>query len=210
MKTETRLVNLEDTGFEVRASDDGGDGVTLVGYGARFDSLSQDLGGFREKIDPTAFNRTLKNQKDILITLNHNVDQLLGRTAAGTARVAVDDFGLRYEVDLPGTSTGRDVEILTQRGDLFGSSFTFSLPEAGDSWERVDGEAIRTLNEVRLHELGPVASPAYLDTTVAVRSFGELVAAEESESEVSAEISEGDETRETTLSPNAVLLRFKR
>jgi HK97 family phage prohead protease len=173
MSKETRILSADGAPLEVRTDESGA--TTLVGYGAVFNSLSQDLGGFREKISPTAFNRTIQNQKDILATLNHNVDALLGRTSAGTLRIGVDDIGVRYEVDLPDTSAGRDVATLASRRDLFGSSFTFSITKGGDSWEKTDdGQRIRTLEEVRLYELGPVVSPAYLDTTVALRSLESL------------------------------------
>ena len=203
---ETRV--LSET-LEVREAEDGS--RTLVGYGAVFNSFSQDLGGFREKIDPKAFNRTVQNQKDILVTVNHNVDRLLGRTAAGTARVSIDDVGVRYEVDLPDTADGRDAETLASRGDLFGSSFTFSVAKGGDKWEKdEEGRRIRTLNEVRLYELGPVVSPAYLDTSVALRSMEDLD--EEADSDGSAgEESEEDGARdEHTPNPDTARIRFRR
>ena len=189
-QNETRVLGAEAVGIEIRAADDGG--RTLVGYGAVFGKRSQDLGGFQEVISPGAFNRTIKNTKDVLVTLNHDVGALLGRTGAGTARLSVDDVGVRYEVDLPSTSAGKDVEILASRGDLFGSSFTFSVPPKGEAWSKDDdGVRVRTLNEVRLYELGPVVSPAYLDTTVALRSM-------DSVEEVPEEEEESISTRETT------------
>lgn len=192
---ETRVATES---FEVR-SEDGRN--TLVGYGAVFGKRSQDLGGFREVIDPKAFNRTVNNDNDVLVTMNHDVNFLLGRTGAGTARVSVDEVGVRYEVDLPDTTTGADVRALAERGDLFGSSFTFSIPKDGDTWERdEDGTRVRTLTEVRLYELGPVVSPAYLDTSVAVRSLEEAEAAEVS---VDEEDDAVEEARvEPTLSPS--------
>lgn len=192
---ETRIATES---FEVR-SEDGRN--TLVGYGAVFGKRSQDLGGFREVIDPKAFNRTVNNDNDVLVTMNHDVNFLLGRTGAGTARISVDEVGVRYEVDLPETTTGADVRALAERGDLFGSSFTFSIPKDGDRWERdEDGTRIRTLTEVRLFELGPVVSPAYLDTTVAVRSLEDHEAAEVSVEEDEGEAEEARD--EPTLSPS--------
>lgn len=192
---ETRVATES---FEVR-SEDGRN--TLVGYGAVFGKRSQDLGGFREVIDPKAFNRTVNNDNDVLVTMNHDVNYLLGRTGAGTARVSVDEVGVRYEVDLPDTTTGADVRALAERGDLFGSSFTFSIPKDGDTWRRDDdGTRVRTLTEVRLYELGPVVSPAYLDTTVAMRSLEDVEAAEVSDDEDGDVMEEARD--EPTLSPS--------
>jgi hypothetical protein len=194
---ETRILDSVD--FEVRADEETGT-RTLVGYGAVFGKLSQDLGGFREVIEPAAFNRTVQNNKDILVTMNHNVDQLLGRSGAGTARISVDEVGVRYEVDLPDTATGRTVEVLASRGDLFGSSFTFSVPDKGATVEKdEDGRKLRRLHEVRLYELGPVVSPAYLDTTVALRSIESYVDTEEEEDRSQEE--EEEETRTPVHSP---------
>jgi HK97 family phage prohead protease len=218
MENETRVIDLSNVPMELRADDDGN--RTLTGYGAVFGKRSQDLGGFEEVIAPDAFNRTIKNQKDILVTLNHDVGSLLGRSAAGTARISVDEVGVRYEVDLPDTTTGRDVEVLAQRGDLFGSSFTFSVTPKGDSWSKDDdGTRVRTLNEVRLYELGPVVSPAYLDTTVALRSYEiqEAREIEEEDRETQAEptlpivddVVEETQAKPTLLAP-AYLLSMKR
>jgi HK97 family phage prohead protease len=194
---ETRVATES---FEVR-SEDGRN--TLVGYGAVFGKRSQDLGGFREVIDPKAFNRTVNNDNDVLVTMNHDVNFLLGRTGAGTARVSVDEIGVRYEVDLPDTTTGADVRALAERGDLFGSSFTFSIPKDGDTWERdEDGTRLRTLTEVRLYELGPVVSPAYLDTSVAVRSLEDVEASEEEEASVADDDVTEEARDEPTLSPS--------
>tara|TARA_R110000803_G_scaffold57828_1_gene115934 strand:- start:129 stop:764 length:636 start_codon:yes stop_codon:yes gene_type:complete len=152
------------------------DGTMLVGYGAVFGKRSQDLGGFTEIIEPAAFNRSLSEGGDVLCCVNHDVNLLLGRSASDTLRLSVDDVGLRYEIDMPDTTAGRDAMALAKRGDLFGSSFTFSVAPSGERWTEDDeGRKTRFLSEVRLYELGPVVSPAYLDTTVASRSMGEFV-----------------------------------
>lgn len=154
----------------------------LVGYGAVFGKPSQDLGGFREIIEPAAFNRTLANLGasdaggDVLCCVNHDVNMLLGRSGSGTLRLSVDEVGVRYEVDIPDTTVGRDAAVMAGRRDLFGSSFTFSVAPSGERWEEDDeGRKTRFLTEVRLFELGPVTSPAYLDSTVACRSLDEFV-----------------------------------
>ena len=167
---------------------------TLVGYGAVFNKPSQDLGGFTEVIEPGAFDRTLDHGGDVLCCVNHDVNQLLGRSASGTVKLSVDEVGVKYEVSVPDTTVGRDALAMAERGDLFGSSFTFSVKSDGERWEKRDGQNVRYLTEVRLFELGPVVSPAYLDTSVAARSLEdyENLASDEAENE---EVKEEDGTR---------------
>jgi HK97 family phage prohead protease len=176
MSKETRVVATQPV-HELRMVDDEGSGATmLVGYGAVFGKRSQDLGGFTEIIEPAAFNRSLSEGGDVLCCVNHDVNLLLGRSASDTLRLSVDDVGLRYEIDMPDTSAGRDAMVLAERGDLFGSSFTFSVAPSGERWSEDDeGRKTRFLSEVRLYELGPVVSPAYLDTTTGVRSMDKFV-----------------------------------
>jgi HK97 family phage prohead protease len=194
MNIETRITSVG--GPMVNADD-----RTLVGYGAVFGKPSQDLGGFTEIIEPDAFNRTLGHGGDVLCCVNHDPNQLLGRSMSGTMKLSVDDVGLRYEVQVPDTSVGRDALAMAERGDLFGSSFSFSVKAAGERWEQVEGRNVRYLTEVALYELGPVVSPAYLDTTVAARSMASYVdlAAAEAVAEVTETIEEATRSRTRLL-----------
>ena len=155
-------------GVELREE---GDTLTATGYAAVFDRLSQSLGGFVERIAPGTFRSTLK-QADIRALFNHSPDALLGRSSTGTLRLTEDDQGLRYEIDLPYTSLGRDVAELLRRGDISGSSFGFRT--IADEWgETEDGYPLRTLSEVALRDVGPVTFPAYPDTEASLRSLAE-------------------------------------
>jgi uncharacterized protein len=63
-----------------------------------------------------------------------------------------------------------DILELVERGDLRSSSFAFQTHE--DQWGITDGGvALRTLVSGRLIDVAPVSSPAYADTTVAMRSW---------------------------------------
>jgi HK97 family phage prohead protease len=117
---------------EIRTGTDGG--KTLVGYAAMFDSLSEDLGGFREIIRKGAFDATLASKPDVSARIQHAGGlNTIGRTTNGTLRLGVDKKGLKYEVDLPDTTAARDIHALVKRGDINKSSFAFSLRYDGDS-----------------------------------------------------------------------------
>lgn len=155
---------------EWRAADDG-PGV-LRGYAAVFNRYSQNLGGFVESVDPGAFTKSLADDVPVMARYNHDDNYLLGTTEARTLTLEVDGTGLRYDVQLPDTSAGRDVRVLGERGDLRYSSFAFYTLE--DEWSYTEqGFPLRTLRAVQLVDVAPVNNPAYRDTTVAVRSLAE-------------------------------------
>lgn len=153
---------------------------TLVGYGAVFSRLSQNLGGFVEMVDPGAFTTTLSSGRNVLGAVNHDLSQLLATTDSGTLELEVDGTGLRYGMllDLEDPDAVR-AAAKVRTGKLKGSSFSFVTMD--DSWSTTDqGFPLRSLLAVELRELGPVASPAYLDTgegsaQVALRSLAEFV-----------------------------------
>ena len=155
-----------------------GDKPTVVGYGAVFNSESNDLGGFREYIAPGAFDGRLED--DVRFLVNHDANLILARTTNGTLRLSVDEKGLRYEADMPNTSTARDLMELLKNGTISQSSFAFTVEE--DSWEVKDGMNIRTIDKVsRLYDVSSVTYPAYnaASSSVALRSMEEWQEKEE-------------------------------
>jgi HK97 family phage prohead protease len=156
--------------IELRA---GGDKKSprLVGYAAVFNAPSQDLGGFTEIVLPGAFKRTLSTDRDPLALVQHMPQLVLGRRSAGTLKLAEDNKGLAFEIDVPDTTAARDLLVSVERGDVRGASFAFSTPAGGDRWEVRGDKVVRELVDVDLHEVTITAQPAYLDTSVARRSF---------------------------------------
>jgi HK97 family phage prohead protease len=149
--------------------------VFIVGYAAVYDSLSEDLGGFREVIRPGAFDRALSGT-DIRALFNHDPSFILGRQRSGTLRVASDGRGLRYEILAPDAQWVRDMVIgPIDRRDLDGSSFGFAAIR--DDWGTTpEGTPLRELLEVHPFDVSPVTFPAYLGTAdpglaVALRSL---------------------------------------
>lgn len=158
--------------IELRAAGDGGGLGTLHGYAAMFRKFSQNLGGFVEEVDSGAFGKTLGDAAQVMARYNHDDNYLLGTTEAETLRLAVDNDGLVYDVDLPDTTAGRDCAVLAGRKDLRYSSFAFRCIE--DEWTTTpQGFPLRRLLAVQLVDVAPVNSPAYLDTSVAMRSLAD-------------------------------------
>lgn len=141
----------------------------IVGYAATFDSLSHDLGGFREKIEHGAFSRALGEGQDVRALVDHDPGRIIGRSSSGTLRMIEDNHGLRVEIDPADTTAGRDIMESISRGDVSGMSFGFTVRE--DEWNIVDGENIRTLRDMDLFDVSVVTYPAYESTEVALRSL---------------------------------------
>lgn len=165
---------------ELRALEDGT--PVLAGYGALFDRVSRNLGGFVEVVDRKAFTDTLSRDGNVLGVVNHDPSWLLGTRSSGSLRVTHDDRGLPYEIDLDledpdAIRARRKVET----GKMRGSSFAFRT--IADEWALTDdGTPLRRLLAVSLFDVGPVSMPAYPDTEtdgkVALRSLAQAADAE--------------------------------
>lgn len=163
------------TSVELRAA---GEQPKIGGYAAVFNKLSQNLGGFVERVAPSFFNKSRgDNWPDVLARFDHDNGFLLGTTAAHTLELRVDDTGLDYVVMPP--KARADIVELVSRGDIQKSSFAFQVPAGGDDWATTDqGYPMRTLVTGRLLDVAPVVSPSYLDTTSGLRSLAEKFEAE--------------------------------
>lgn len=157
--------------FELRAS---GDGRTLSGYAAVFNSPTriQERGQtFDEIIAPGAFARTINARDRVVMQFDHGQHPFFGSLPLGRIdTLREDNHGLYVETSLNDSWMVEPIRDAIQNGAVTGMSFRFSVPEGGDTWDRSGDTALRTVNEVRLYELGPVVHPAYQDTSVGVRS----------------------------------------
>ena len=157
-----------ETEFEVREE---GDGMTFVGYAAKFNEPSENLGGFVEYVERGAFSRSLKSRNDVMLLWNHDSGEPLASTRSGTMKLYEDEIGLKVEAKLPMTSRGKDLAVLFSSGIVRKMSFGFNVIK--DSWNSEGTE--RRLKSVRLFEVSAVVWPAYTSTEAAVRGL-ELVA----------------------------------
>lgn len=157
-----------ETHFEVREE---GDGMTFVGYAAKFNEPSENLGGFIEYVERGAFTRSLKSRNDVMLLWNHDAGEPLASTRSGTLKLTEDEVGLRVEAKLPMTSRGKDLAILLRDGIVRKMSFGFNVIK--DSWNSEGTE--RRLKSVKLFEVSAVVWPAYSSTEASVRGL-DLVA----------------------------------
>jgi HK97 family phage prohead protease len=174
--------------FEVRASKDPyDDSMHVSGYAARYGILSHKIPGgqdsvFRERILPGAFDRVLRTDPDVVATMNHNANFVLGRTTADTLTLRSDKKGLAFSCELPNTSYARDLFESVKRGDMNGCSYAFSLERSDADWQEEEDEEDRSRIAVRnirnfssLMDVSIVTTPAYPGTSVDARN---LVSAE--------------------------------
>jgi len=157
------------TRIELRKSTKG-PGIA-AGYAASYNTLSENLGNFREVLFPGCFRNAVKRGDEVVELLNHESSRLLGRRSAGTLRIFEDDYGLGFECDLPDTNDGRDTKTLLERGDLKSCSFSFRCDQ--DEWSEATDPAtgeqfsLRTVKDVTLYDCSIVAQPAYSSGTSA-------------------------------------------
>ena len=177
MEKEIRLLG----GSELRA---GGDSRKIEGRSIVFNSLSQDFGGWKEKISPDAISDEIINASDILFLLNHSDSRgILGRKRKGSGSLLTEirEDGVYFSFDAPQTSLGDELLEYLRRGDITQCSFAFTVDD--DDWkEQEDGTYIRTIKKFhKIYDMSAVYTPAYTDTEVKCARFAEIKAQEAEE-----------------------------
>jgi uncharacterized protein len=154
------------------------EGQRIVGYGAVFHTsanpvISRNLGGFVERVMPSAFNQARQSGfPGVVARYNHDGNMLLGTIAGRTLTLDVDNVGLRYDV-LPPQSRA-DILELVGRGDVQHSSFAFRVPADGEEWGLSEQNyPLRSLLDLQLVDVAPVVDPAYPDASAGLRSLAE-------------------------------------
>lgn len=172
---------------EIRLGDNANtsnDNRHIEGYAMVFNSLSNDLGGFREIIEQGAITEELIKNSDILCLMNHDIKRgVLARSyqGRGSLKLEIDEHGLHYSFDAPNTDLGDEVLEGIRRGDISKCSFAFVCGE--DNWTKDEnGEYIRHVKKIKnLYDVSLVYHPAYEETEVKAdtRGLDELKAQEE-------------------------------
>lgn len=146
-------------------------GRTVSGYAIRFNEDSAFM-GFTERISPSALPASMLENADIFAYFNHDWSKVLARTP-NSLKLDLRNDGLYYEFEAPNTQDGNDLLEHIKRGEMYGTSFAFSLPEdgSGEVWtKQEDGTYMREIIMFdALYEISPVYTPAYPTTSVSAR-----------------------------------------
>ena len=143
-------------------------GRKLEGYAATFGNPAA-IGSFSETIRAGAFRASLlKPGADVLALLDHDASKLLARTSNGSLRLSEDSRGLAFSLDLPDTSTGRDVLAMAEARLLGGMSFGFRATD--EAWPTRDARELRAVDLIEISVVQ--AFPAYDQTSVSARAMG--------------------------------------
>lgn len=175
MQPERRYLSIsDDTVDSLYVEERDGESPKIKGIAPPWDSLSVDLGGFREKFTADAFDKVLgKRRIDVPMLWNHDDSKPLARTTNGTLRIEKSDKGLAFEADPVATPTAAEVLTLIRSKTIFGSSFAFTVNPKGETWtEDERGNVTRTITEASgLYDISPVTRAAYPNSSVGLRSL---------------------------------------
>jgi HK97 family phage prohead protease len=188
MKTEKRILKNVSTELATRAAEEPTGEKYMEGYAALYNHPSKliverhEIDGiegeveFYEVIEPGAFDDVLGSENlNVLHTINHNSDHMIGRTTSGTLKLSTDELGLRYRVLVPNVTYANDAYEHVKLRNFYESSFVFAVDDTGQRWERklVDGKEVlfRYLTRINgLYDTATVTDGAYSQTVVVARS----------------------------------------
>jgi len=172
--------------------------LEISGYVNAVDRYSKELygekGKFIEKVLPDTFNKALARADNVDMLLNHDVRCKLASTMNQTLELREDNIGLFAKAIIH----DKDVIAEAQQGNLKGWSFGFRA--LVDSWDDEQSIARRTLEDIDLMEVSLLTiEPAYIATSVQVRSEGIEQRSRPDEQEKETEYNEAYEKEKNPL-----------
>lgn len=148
--------------LEIRSE---GDGNTLVGYAAIFDSPSEPM-PFTEYVKRGAFSKTINDGADVRLLIDHE-GVPLARSKSGTLVLEEDDKGLRVEAELDPNNPYAAIIIPI----IFDSAKCEThLIQVATLHSRHNSGSVRELREVQLFDVSVVTFPAYEETVAELRN----------------------------------------
>jgi len=168
---ETKMVEFETRALpqSLEVREDEGEAIRVSGYAAIFGEETNIGGMFTEVIERGAFASAIERQDDVVFLINHN-GLPLARTRSGTLRLSEDERGLFIETELDGDDPDvRSIVPKMKRGDLDKMSFAF-VPTRQE-WDDSGDIPKRTIQDLQLHDVAIVTTPAYEGTEIGLRSL---------------------------------------
>jgi HK97 family phage prohead protease len=174
---ETRFTTL----CELRMDGD----HSFEGYAARFYNRGDEQGttyrlsrNVIERINRSAFERTISDGHDIRALAYHDRTLPMGRTNTdrlAKLRLWTDEHGLRFSLPYDGDyDVHRSVKAGLRNGAIGGMSFSFNAePHKGERFLSERGQDYRELTDVDLDEISFVDKAAYSSATSSFRSANE-------------------------------------
>ncbi len=161
---ETRSVDAAEFRAEERDNS-----PVIEGFFAVYDEVYEIYDGVSERIDPHAFDDTLKSD-DIRALVNHDSTKVIGRRTAGTLELEARNDGLWGRVHInPDDPDGRSIWQKVKRGDVSQCSIGFDILKE-EMQKLENGARIFLLKQIRLWEVSVCTFPAYTSTQVEARS----------------------------------------
>ena len=170
--------------MELRAADDGNDGMLVEGYATTFNQpyllWSEDNYRVYEQVDRDAF--TGCDMSDVIMQYNHE-GRVFARMSNGTLSCTPDDKGLLTRALLGGTEIGRQLYDEIKGGYTDQMSFGFTVAEdtreIRENADTNEVEILRTIKRIKkLYDVSAVSIPANPATSIAARTYSEGVIAE--------------------------------
>lgn len=157
--------------------------MILEGRAVKFDEATvlfeYDGVQYSEIIARGAFDET--DISKCYLKYNHsNSIMAMARVKNGTLQVDVRDDGVYVKAELADTTAGRDLYTLVKRGDVDKMSFAFKIRE--ESYDQKNHTwTVRKIET--LYDVAAVEQPAYENTDLYARRYGEVEASRVKEAE---------------------------
>lgn len=165
-------------------SDEGKESRTITGTAIVFGQRStplwiEDGEAAYEVIDEGAVTEDTINSSDILLTMFHDRERLLGRcrNGKGTMTCSLDKSGVSFACELADTAIGNEALSAVDRGDISGCSF-FGLVASSDYEKVITDEKdeygntvveYHVKNILSLQDFTITPSPAYETTSTEIK-----------------------------------------
>jgi HK97 family phage prohead protease len=138
----------------------------ITGYAIQWNRPAIIAGAFEERFARGAFDKSLRDNPDVVALWAHDSSRPLGRVSNGTLELRADSVGLSYALTPnPDAPMGQEALATVGRADVGQVSVGFS--SLVEEWDDNGDLPKRLITEARLHEISLVVWGAYGDDTSA-------------------------------------------